>query len=66
MREMPRDWVINKLEDLKREADGFYIHQGVKESAYSVALENAIEIIKNSKLIITKKEGITNDNQNKA
>lgn len=73
MRTMPNEWVIEKLNEINKGIHGCVMIGGrssgktqkmVTLSEYSVAIENAIEIIKNSKLIITKKEGIQNENQN--
>ena len=71
---MPINWVFGKLYDINTEFHryinicGRSSDKNLKKLTtfidYGIALSNAMEIIKNSKPIITKEEGKTNDNQN--
>ena len=74
VKSMPINWVFGKLYDINTEIHR-YINICGRSSGrnlkklttfidYGIALSNAMEIIKNSKPIITKEEGKTNDNQN--
>ena len=74
VKSMPINWVFGKLYDINTEIHryiqicGRSSDKSLKKLTtfidYGIALSNAMEIIKNSKPIITKEEGKTNDNQN--